>query len=138
MTLSNCKECGRLFNRYAKDICPNCIKQEEDDFYKVSGYLRDNQGSTPQEVHEATEVSLEKIYRFIREGRLIAKNFPGMTYPCERCGIPIQMGRFCRTCTDDLKAELNRVVQHESAAGQEPSNANRGNDFHLKNRYDRK
>lgn len=138
MALVNCKQCGRLFNSFGKDICPVCVKQDEDDFYKVGGFLRENRGATPQEVHEATGVELEKIYRFIREGRLIATNFPGMTYPCERCGLPIQIGRFCRTCTEELKSEFGRAIQQEPAAAQESPKTKGGQDFYLKNRFDRK
>lgn len=138
MALVNCKECGRLFNRSIKDICPACVKHDEDDFFKVSGFLRDHRGASPQEVHEATEVPMDKIYRFIREGRLIAANFPSMTYPCERCGTPIQIGRFCRTCTDELKHQFDRAIHQEPAATQEQPKSKNGSDYYTKNRFGRK
>ncbi|GAX88892.1 TIGR03826 family flagellar region protein [Effusibacillus lacus] len=138
MALTNCKQCGRLFNRYMKDICPDCVKADENDFYKVSGFLRENRGASPQEVNEATGVSLDKIYRYIREGRLIATHFPNMTYPCERCGIPIGMGRFCRNCTEELKAEINRITHGETAAAHDPHKTRGRDDFYLKNRFDRR
>lgn len=138
MALTNCKECGRLFNRTVRDICPVCVKKEDEDFLKVSNYLRENRGASPQEVHEATEVEISTIYRFIREGRLIASNFPNMTYPCERCGIPIQVGRFCQTCKDVLKHEFDRVIHQEAAPVQERPKVTGREDFFLKNRHGRK
>ncbi|WP_018132176.1 TIGR03826 family flagellar region protein [Effusibacillus pohliae] len=136
MGLMNCKTCGRLFQRVSRDICPHCVRQEEEDFLKVSRFLREQPGATPQQVHEATDVALKTIYQFIREGRLIAANFPNMTYPCERCGLPISVGRFCAACADELKAQLSRLTQRETAAAGE--SGKKGDEFFTKNRFTRK
>jgi flagellar operon protein (TIGR03826 family) len=138
VALANCKDCGRLFNRMMKDICPDCIRQDENDFLIVNDYLRDHRGVSPQEVSEQTEVALAKIYRYIREGRLIAANYPGMTYPCERCEEPIQTGRFCRPCSEDMKQSFNRVLQQETEDIHEKPNAKSGRDFYLKDRHERR
>lgn len=138
MALANCKDCGRLFNRIVKDICPDCIRKDEQDFLIVNDYLRDHRGASPQEVHEQTEVALSKIFAYIREGRLLVKNYPGMTYPCERCQAPIQEGRFCRPCTEEMKQEFNRVLTQEPAATNEKGNTKRGQDFYLKDRHERR
>lgn len=137
MALINCKECGRLFNSVMRDICPDCMRKDDMDFLKVSGFLREHRGASPDEVHEETEVALDKIYRFIRDGRLIASNFPGMTYPCERCGNPIQAGRFCRTCTNEIQQGFNKLI-HDAPAEDNNPKPKTGNDFHLKNRFERK
>ncbi|BCJ87861.1 TIGR03826 family flagellar region protein [Effusibacillus dendaii] len=137
MALTNCKQCGRLFNRTMKDICPECVKQDDEDFMKVGQYLRANRGASPQEVHEETEVALEKIFRFIREGRLIAEKYPAMTFPCERCGLPIQSGRFCRSCSDELKQQFDRVMHQDSEQSGSASSRSR-EEFYLKKRFERK
>lgn len=138
VVLANCKDCGRLFNRGIRDICPECIRQDESDFLKVNDYLRDHRGASPQEVSEQTEIALAKIYRYIREGRILVANFPGMTYPCERCGEPIQKGRFCRACSDDMKQSFNRAIQQESEDAHEKPHAKSGRDFYLKDRHERR
>lgn len=135
MALINCKQCGRLFNRVAKDICPDCIKKETDEFSKVSEYLRKNRGASPVEVHEATEVELEIIYRFIREGRLVST--PNMTYPCDRCGNPTTMGRFCKKCTDELQSQFGRAAEQASSSVEEKQKPSSGGGFHIKDRFGR-
>lgn len=113
MNLANCKDCGRLFQQVTRDICPLCIQRENDDFLQVSHFLKVHKGSTPQEVHESTEVKLSVIYKFIREGRLIAANYPNMTYPCERCNLPIQQGRYCTDCQHEIQQQFQQAMHEE-------------------------
>lgn len=107
--LRNCSKCGRLFGYVGSPICSYCREEEEDEFKKVKEYLYDYPGSTVFEVSEATGVETEKIMRFLREERLqVSSENPNMLLECEGCGRPINTGRFCQKCREDLQASMRK------------------------------
>ncbi|MFW6238873.1 MAG: TIGR03826 family flagellar region protein [Halanaerobiales bacterium] len=102
--IKNCPKCGKLFSYDGVNkLCEVCRQEEETDFQKVKTYLWDNPNATIEEVHEKTGVKRERIIKFIREDRLIAEGLE-ITFDleCERCGTPIQSGRFCERCKKEL------------------------------------
>lgn len=98
MELKNCSECGKIFVHPTRDVCDGCHQKEEDDFKKVKEYLWKKLKSNVEEVHEATEVSIKRIHKFIREGRLNTGNMAPLFLECETCGAQITEGRFCEAC----------------------------------------
>ena len=122
MALGNCKSCGRLFNIIHRDICPVCVKDEEEKFYTIRNFLKGNRGATTYEVQEATGIELKLIIKFIREGRLSTMNSPNMTFPCESCGVGITEGRFCKPCKDRLQKGLETTKEELRSSAQENNN----------------
>ena len=107
--LRNCSRCGRIFGYVGRPICSYCIEEEEDEFKKVKDYLYDYPGSTVFEVSDATDVEVEKIMRFLREERLqISSENTNLLLECEKCGRPVNMGRFCQNCKEDLKQSMRK------------------------------
>jgi flagellar operon protein (TIGR03826 family) len=104
--IANCRRCGRIFNQVRRNICPACIAEEDKAFEVVRAYLRQHRDATIAEVSEATDVSVDMIIGMIQDGRLILRDHPNMSYPCERCGNPTQAGRYCATCTKELSTSL--------------------------------
>ncbi len=109
MDLRNCSECGKLFVYVGRDLCPECVKTEEEMFEKVEKFLRKNSGASVQEISEATGVPEEKIIHFLKEGRLVART-PFQQVICERCGKPIASGRFCGDCLEALRATVGTLA----------------------------
>ena len=69
--IRNCQKCRKIFMySTGPHICPACREIEEKDFERVRVFVRDYPGATIQEVAQATEVSMQLIYRFLKEGRL--------------------------------------------------------------------
>lgn len=99
MELANCAECGRVFVRMAQPICPDCLAAMEQDFEKVRRALDETPGLTPAELQERTKVPLERILRFLRDGRLQVQQ--GLV--CEMCGAPIQTGHLCSRCQKEVE-----------------------------------
>jgi flagellar operon protein (TIGR03826 family) len=131
MGLANCKNCGRLYNQAHRDICPVCIKEEDDKFIIIRNYLKDHRGASVYEVNEATEVETLTIIKFIREGRLSAFDNPNLNFPCEACSTPITEGRFCKPCTDRLKNDFSTTKKELQTTAEE---TNRGSYFHRRER----
>jgi len=107
--LANCKSCGKVFVRTLSDICPACVKEDEQKFQKVYKFIskRENREATVTELHEATDVEEKLIFQWIEEGRLLVKNFPNLYYPCSSCGTLIQSGKLCKDCVDKIKQDLD-------------------------------
>lgn len=114
LNVGNCSRCGKL---YAKnnihDVCPACVKDIDRMYETVAKYLRDNRGSTIQQVSDATEVPVKLIVRFIREGRISVINMPNMSYPCDTCGEPIREGHICESCRKKLSRDYQNLNEDE-------------------------
>lgn len=104
--LANCARCGDMFDKRYRDICLDCIEEEEQHLQTVKDYLRDHRLATLPEVVRDTEVPLESLITFIDDRRLLLVEFPNFTYACQECGKPTQNGRYCTDCTDKLVQDL--------------------------------
>ncbi|SES71932.1 flagellar operon protein TIGR03826 [Salinibacillus kushneri] len=114
--LSNCPNCGALFVKGVRKVCDNCYREEERAFETVYAYIRkkENRRATITEVSEGTGVEERLIMKFVKEKRLQPAQFPNLTYGCERCGNPIQEGKICGNCRDQLKHALDQEQAVES------------------------
>jgi len=116
MDLRNCPECGKVFVYTSVNMCPECRKEEEQEFIKVKEYLYKNPKIGIYELSEATEVDEAKIIRWVREGRIEGKSFPGIVVTCDRCGKPIPEGRYCQSCSNELaRGFLNISKKNEES-----------------------
>jgi len=113
MELRNCPECGRVFAYIDINLCPACKKKDEENLVKVKEYLSENPHIGILELAEAVDVEEDRIMRWIREGRIEGKKFPGMKVSCERCGRPIQEGRFCIKCSNELAKGFSSLTEKE-------------------------
>ncbi|WP_227937246.1 TIGR03826 family flagellar region protein [Alkalihalobacillus deserti] len=113
--VANCPKCGKIFVKALRPICQHCYKEQEDQFDKVSTFMRKKQNrmSSIREVHEQTEVELTLIHQFVREGRLQTKSFPNLGYPCESCGEIIKEGRICGGCTANITTGLDNLQKEK-------------------------
>ncbi len=123
MDYVNCPKCGKLFSRGLKPICPECEKAEEDLFQNVRQYLSDNPGAKMEDLSRETGVSLKKIMRYLREGRLEVVPSLGIDLRCENCGKPIKTGRFCPNCVDALESDLSGLFTKPKPEKSEPAGA---------------
>lgn len=132
MNLDYCPRCGKLFARGMRDICPNCVKDIEDEYEKCVAYLKENRHITIQQLSEATEVSVRQITRFIREGRISVNAFPNMYYGCESCGSPIREGNLCPNCIKKLSNEIKAQQAIEARLKADAQQADRLGTYQIK------
>lgn len=102
----NCRRCGKIFTYMGgAPVCQACKQADEEDFKKVKEYLYKNPGSSMTQVSNDLEISVEKIKRYLKDGRLeITSSDGNMILECETCGKAIKSGRFCDECERDLAA----------------------------------
>ncbi|TWI59943.1 TIGR03826 family flagellar region protein [Halalkalibacter nanhaiisediminis] len=116
--VANCPRCGKIFVKALRPICQHCSREQEDNFDKVSKFMRTRQNrmATLRQVHEETKVPLEQIHQFIREKRILVSQFPNLGYPCESCGTIIQEGRVCESCKDNITSGLEQLEKEKDFA----------------------
>lgn len=123
MDIRNCPQCGRIFQYMGKNLCADCLKEEDAVFERVRRHLHDHEGASVDEVAEATGVEPKKIMRFLREGRLLVRSGSVSGLYCESCGEPIPGGRLCSKCAKSLAKEVDNNLQHWEGP--------RGNDWRM-------
>lgn len=105
--VKNCRRCRKIFMySTGPQICDACKKLEDEEYEKVRIFVRDFPGATVQEVSRETEVPIQLIYRFLKEGRLEVSESSPIALQCENCGIRIKSGRFCITCSKRLANDM--------------------------------
>lgn len=133
MNLANCPQCGKLYVKNSFNLCPNCLREIEDQYRKCVDYLRKNRGCNLHELSEGTGVSIRLITRFIREGRIAAKDAPNVLTPCESCGEPIKEGTLCANCRSKLAKEFGHA-QEEAKRREELKQAHEFGNTYIKDR----
>lgn len=123
--LTNCKKCGKLFDYcFGAPVCQACKDSAEEDFKKTKEYIWGHRGASVEEVSRECEVSVSRINRWIREGRLELADDSPLKIPCEMCGAPISSGRLCPKCSLNFESEVGRYVRSpQSAQGAAPKNS---------------
>jgi hypothetical protein len=102
------------------ELCPECLKQSEENYRKVFDYFTAEPTATAQEICDATGVDVKEIYRFVRENRLRSvKVATGRN--CEKCGVPIYggklTGKFCDKCRIQLATDMRKDIQKQKTSG---------------------
>lgn len=101
MALVNCRRCGKLFRRITTDICPDCLREEEQLLRETRAYLREHPGSTRYDVITDLEIDELLIEKWIKEGSILVKHPEEemSKHRCAICGREVREGQtYCRTC----------------------------------------
>ena len=114
MEARNCIKCKQVFNYINTPYCPKCVKEEEVVFDSVREYIKENPNCTLMETVDATGVSVKKITKYIKDGRLeISKGMQGENiFQCELCGIPIIKGKYCDSCLVKIGQDMSVVFKN--------------------------
>lgn len=112
MDVRNCKTCGKLFNYIGgAPICPACSRALDDKFAQVKEYIYNHPGAGMQEVSEENDVTIPQIQKWVREEKLAFSDESLVGIECEKCGITIKTGRFCKSCKDKLANNLGNIYR---------------------------
>ena len=121
----NCKKCGKIFSYMGgTPFCQACKQLDEEDFKRVKEFLYKNPGASMTQVSVDLDISVEKIKRFLKDGRLeITSEEGNMFLECETCGKAIKSGRFCDECERNLAAgfkstavQMKTEIDHNAEA----------------------
>lgn len=120
MDLKNCIRCKKIFsNIKGSSMCLECKIAEETEFSSVREYLRENRKSNIKVVSEETGVTVKKIIKYIKDGRIEATDGIQDLFQCEKCKVPIKIGQYCKDCKEKLNKQIQGVLK-ESDNSLEP------------------
>ena len=111
--LPNCPNCQSLFVKNPfRDVCETYYKNEESIYREVYRSIRkrENRTASIAQVVNATGIEESLLMKWIRSGRLQIISNSNLGYDCEHCGE----GRFCESCREDLRADLEKYEQDEA------------------------
>ena len=110
-TLAKCARCSKLFNKIVSEVCNACQPEEDTDFNRIHEVICRAHGLSAQEVAEEAGVTLECVYRMLREGR-IDNVADGENVKCGRCGAPaISLAKkLCHRCLMTLDREWAQAI----------------------------
>lgn len=109
--IANCKRCDRLFQKTIRDICPSCIREQQELVGVIRNHLKKHPYATVPEVAQATQIDVEDIVDLIEQNALNLVDFPNFTLTCERCERVTQDGRFCNSCKEEMAVELANMTK---------------------------
>lgn len=108
--LRNCKKCNRVFSSTdGNTFCSRCSDDVDDGFTRVREYIYDNPTCSIKEVSTGTGVASDIVLKWIREGRIVLGENASISF-CERCSTPINGGRFCGKCVNELANGLKEGI----------------------------
>lgn len=110
----NCRKCGKVFGYISGGslICQTCRDIDEADFRRLKDYLYQFPGTSAAELSTVLDISMEKIKRFLREGRLeIIGNEGNLLLECVGCGKSIKSGRYCDSCSNNTLNDLKNTAK---------------------------
>jgi len=114
MDMRNCQLCKRVFTYAGSPICPDCARADNEVFEAVRLYVKEHPENSLAQVSSATEVSIKKIMRYVKEGRLeISKGMQG-EFLCENCGKPISKGRYCPRCLVEINHQVKSMFTKQA------------------------
>lgn len=125
MNVANCPRCGKIYVKGFAEVCPNCLKDLEQQYEKCVKYLRENKGVNINELSEATGVAVKQITKFIKERRISIVNAPNMAYPCEICGTVLRENVICETCRLKLVKDTRNNAEDERRVEERKQQENR-------------
>lgn len=124
MGMINCKRCGKLFESSGQKYCRECVESDEDAYRKIYEYVTDrkNDRIAPiAEIAKELDISERVIKRLVKAGRFAIAGLDWTPINCERCGVPIAEGMYCKSCKDALAKGMSRMATQLGAATENES-----------------
>jgi hypothetical protein len=111
MKPANCKICGKVFLKSSFDICPDCVKKEQELIRNINDYCFNKEVVTLEEIGKEFNEPMKKLEKFLLDRKLV-QIMDKLEMTCKACGIKYRIlneGRlYCKICYDKLETELAR------------------------------
>lgn len=103
-----CVRCKKLFTMGTIKMCAECVKEIDQAVLKIREYLDEHPRANIKMIASETDVSERDILYLLREDRVVLVN-SGII--CDKCGEPIEKGRFCTKCQNAMKMEFDTTAR---------------------------
>lgn len=112
MKPSNCRKCGKLFIKTVGDICPECIKKEQETLQNVIEYCQFKDVVTLDEISKDLEVPVSKLEKFLLDRKLV-QIMDKLEITCKNCGKVFRIETlgtlYCPNCRPLMENKLGRT-----------------------------
>lgn len=108
MALSNCKKCGKLFQKNIRDICDTCYELQNKLINDICQFVlnSDNNFVTREEIMTQFKISPKDFENFFLSGKFVSIS-DKLKLKCIRCSNEFIAGRkasfICDNCAKKLK-----------------------------------
>lgn len=106
MPAVNCPRCGRLAAFLLRGQCPACVEEEHAQLRQLRAYLNEHGPLPAEELAQETGIPLDRILRWLREGRLMVAE---AEMRCRRCGRRVALGVLCPGCRAEFLVALREL-----------------------------
>ena len=122
LNVDNCKRCGNIFQKYFSEFCPECYAFIRSELERSNTYLKNNRNVSLHELSEAVEVPINKLIKYINEGKLYSLDHPNLKYNCYFCEHQIHRGYLCKECALQFKLEVKHLFLEDGYEYDEQTN----------------
>lgn len=106
-----CRDCGKLFMKFSRDICPECREKETSLIARVVECAEQNPRCDVKHISLVTGIPVKKICDLVHEG-LLRRFGLKFFYPCRICGASIGNGSLCFWCSEKLYRLLDDLREN--------------------------
>jgi hypothetical protein len=107
---ANCKICGKVFLKANFDICPDCIRKEQELIKNINDYCYNKKIVTLEEISKEFNEPLKKLEKFLLDRKLV-QIMDKLEMTCKMCGVKYRIvseGRlYCKICFEKLHSQMN-------------------------------
>ncbi|SHH83235.1 hypothetical protein SAMN02745823_01098 [Sporobacter termitidis DSM 10068] len=106
MPICVCEYCGKAFNNFGVDLCPECSKLIEESYIKARRYIYQNSKTSDfASIIEATGITEKALSYLINKDRILVSNRLNGAHRCRACGKETTGGALCDQCAAKILAE---------------------------------
>lgn len=106
MKPANCKICGKVFLKTTFDVCPDCIRKEQELIKDINDYSAIREKVTLVEISDIFKEPIEKLEKFLLDRKLV-QIMDKLELVCKMCGTNYRLvseGRlYCKACYEKLE-----------------------------------
>lgn len=119
-----CEECGKLFRKFNREICSDCLEKEYELLDEVKVFLtkKKNKGASFEDLQNKTGITQDKLVNFVKNGSIALPEDMDITYPCYKCKKPIKLGHLCTQCSNEIKQEVEKSITKKETKKNTPTN----------------
>lgn len=112
LEIGRCKLCNGILRDLGFDTytCSHCGQESLSDFGSIKKFLEENGASTALQISEGTGISVNRIERYLREGRIEIPEGSEIYIPCLKCNTDIRYGKYCPACAAQLTKQFQSAI----------------------------
>lgn len=113
LNVGHCPKCGKIFQVNVRNLCNNCMHEEDTTIRKLEVLLMRNRHMTNEQLGEVSGVPEDRLRALIRGGKLKLFDYPKLTDYCDRCQAPIRKGTICLACSTKIQDDIEYALEQE-------------------------